>query len=189
MTPREFIFEYLQADQDTGAGSYEKMVSCIETINWEEVKLYILKMRYFYFLRTSYWFIISSEVKRRAGWKCPCGGRENLQVHHTDSGNDFHGSEHILLAGGETRGLICLCGKCHDKIHVPSVKRAEKKRQRNNRKEKIVIQLPYYPERISESEITGSSSVLIRKMLEELEHERKVMIDRTLYEGWKIQRV
>lgn len=189
MTPQEFIFEYLKADQDTGAGSYEKMLSVIKTIDWEEVKPHVLKMRYFYFLRTSYWLIISTEVKRRAGWKCSCGGRENLQVHHTDKGNEFHGSEHTLLEGGETKELVCLCGKCHDKIHGPSIKEAEKKRQRIGRKEKILAQLPYYPNRISEREIVGSSSVLIRKILEELEHDRKITIDRTVYEGWKVRRL
>ncbi len=99
MTPSEFVFEYLKADQDTGAGSYEKMLSIIKTLDWSEVKTHILKLRYFYFLRTSYWLIISDEVKRRAKWTCSCGCRENLQVHHTDEGDDHHGEEHVLIEG------------------------------------------------------------------------------------------
>jgi len=183
MTPDEFIFEYLKADQDTGSGSYEKMVSFITGTEWEKVKSHILKLRYFYFLKTSYWQIISAEVKRRANWRCSCGRRESLQVHHTEEGNKRHGEEHLIL-----EKLECLCGKCHDSLHEKTVKVAEKKRQRNNRKEQILVQLPFYPKNIDEMNISGSSSTLTRKLLEELEHDKKVIIDRNLYEGWKIHR-
>lgn len=189
MTPDEFIFEYLKADQDTGAGSYEKMLAEIKTLNWEQVKPVVIKLRYFYFLKTSYWMIISSEVKRRAGWKCSCGGRESLQVHHLEEGNVNHGQEHLLLEDGKVRGLECICGKCHEKSHGTAVKDAEKKRQRDGRKEAILAQLPVYPGRIAEESISGSSFVLTRKLLEELEHERKVIIERKLYDGWKIHKV
>jgi hypothetical protein len=189
MTPDEFIFEYLKADQDTGAGSYETMLAEAKTLDWQPVKDAILKLRYFYFLRTSYWLIISNEVKRRAGWKCTCGRRENLQVHHLDEGNTSHGEEHLLLVDGKVKGLECICGKCHERLHGIAVKDKEKKRQRDNRKENILVQLPYYPGRVAEESISGSSFVLTRKLLEELEHERKIMIDRRLYDGWKIHRL
>ena len=182
MTLEEFIFEYLKAEQDTGAGSYETMLSHIQSLNWEVVKSHIVKLKYFYFLRTSYWLIISQEVKRRAGFKCSCGCRENLQVHHTEEGNKHHGEEHLLI------GLTCICGKCHDGIHNVSIKDAEKKRQRNDRKEKILSQLPSYPLRIPEANISGSSATLTRKLLEELEHDRKIIIERNVYEGWLIHR-
>lgn len=182
MTSQEFIFEYFLADQDTGAGTYEKMVGIIDSLNWEEVKPYILKLKYFYFLRTSYWLIISQEIKRRANFRCSCGHRESLQVHHTEEGNIHHGEEHLL------KGLVCVCGDCHDEIHNVSIKDAEKKRQRSNKKEKILVQLPLYPNRIAEEDISGSSFTLTRKMLEELEHENKVIIERNLYEGWYVHR-
>lgn len=187
MTPDEFIFEYLKADQDTGAGSYEKMISFINDLDWEKVKSYILKLQYFYFLKTSYWQIISAEVKRRANWRCSCGRRESLQVHHTEEGNKHHGEEHILLIGG-VRGLVCLCSKCHDTTHNVSVKDAEKKRQRNKRKEQILAQLPFYPKQIDEMSISGSSFTLTRKLLIELEHDKQIIVDRNLYEGWKVYR-
>lgn len=183
MTPDEFIFEYLKADQDTGAGSYEKMVSFIKDLEWEKVKSYILKLRYFYFLKSSYWRIISEEVKRRAGRKCSCGCRENLQVHHGNEENNHHGEEHLII-----EKLQCLCGKCHDTLHEKSTKTAEKNRQRNNRKEQILVQLPFYPKRVDEMNISGSSFTLTRKLLEELEHDKKIIIDRNLYDGWKIHR-
>lgn len=183
MTPDEFVFEYLKADQDTGAGSYEKMVSFINHLDWEKVKPHILKLRYFYFLRTSYWQIISAEVKRRANWRCSCGGRENLQVHHGDEGNKHHGEEHLIL-----EKLTCLCGKCHDAIHGKSVKTAEKSRQRNNRKKQILTQLPFYPKKVDEMSISGSSFTLTRKLLEELEHDKQIIIDRNIYGGWKVYR-
>lgn len=185
MTPNEFIFEYLKADQDTGAGSYETMVLNIQTLDWELVKPYILKLKYFYFLRTSYWLIISAEVKRRSGWKCACGCREGLQVHHTNEANAHHGEEHAFLST-----LKCICEKCHSKIHPnTSVKKSEKKRARDNRKDQILDQLPQYPHRIPEESISGSSFNLTRKLLEELEHERKVSINRNLYNGWTIHRL
>jgi len=191
MTPKEFVFEYLEADQDTGAGSYEKMVSEIRTLDWETVKPYILKLKYFYFLKTAYWMIISSEVKRRQNWRCTaCLGRVGLQVHHLEEGTANHGQEHELLYGGLLRGLRCLCAKCHEKEHpTASVKSVEKKRQRNLRKENILVQLPSYPARIAEENISGSSFVLTRDLLEELEKDRKIVIERLLYDGWKIHRV
>lgn len=187
MTPTEFIFEYLKADQDTGSGSYAKMCSIIQTLDWNEIKPVILKLRYFYFLKTSYWRIISDEVKRRANWRCTCGCRESLQVHHTEEGNKHHGEEHTLLTDG-VRGLVCLCSKCHDTTHDVSVKDSEKKRQRNQRKEQILIQLPFYPKRVDELSISGSSTSLTRKLLEELEHDKMVIIDKNIYSGWKVHR-
>ena len=184
MTPEEFIFEYLTADQDTGAGSYEKMVSLAKDIDWEKVKQHILKLRYFYFLKTSYWMIISAEIKRRANWRCSCGKREGLQVHHTEEANTHHGEEHLFMSS-----LVCICEKCHRKTHpAASVKVSEKKRQRNQKKETLLTQLPFYPITANEETLSGSSIGLTRKLLEELEHERKVVITRTLYEGWKIHR-
>jgi hypothetical protein len=183
MTPEEFIFEYFRADQDTGSGSYEKMVSIIDTIDWSKVKPYILKLKYFYFLRTSYWLILSHEIKRRANWRCACGCRENLQVHHTEEGNKYHGEEHLL------RGLVCLCKKCHQGLHGTSVKLSEKRRRRDNKKDAIFSQIPLGPERIAESHITGSSFGLTRKLLEEMESERRIWIDRPLYDEWQIHRI
>lgn len=183
MTPEEFVFEYLRADQDTGAGSYEKMVSIIKDLDWEKVKPYILKLKYFYYLRTSLWRIISEEIKRRANWKCSCGCRENLQVHHTEEGNAHHGEEHLLI------GLVCLCKKCHQSLHGSSVKIAEKRRHRDNKKESILTQIPLGPQRIPESNITGSSFGLTRKLLEEMESERRVWIDRPIYDEWQVHRI
>lgn len=182
MTPEEFVFEYLRADQDTGAGSYDKMMGEPQYLDWDKIKPHILKLKYFYFLRTSYWLIISQEIKRRANWKCVCGCRENLQVHHTEEGDTYHGEEHLL------KGLVCLCRKCHQNLHGTSVKILEKKRHRNNQKEEILTQLSFYPSKVDEENISGSSFNLTRKLLVELEHERKVVIERNLYDGWKIHR-
>lgn len=183
MSSNEFIFEYLKADQDTGAGSYEKMVAIINTLDWGEVKSYILNLKYFYFLKSSYWAIISHEIKRQANWKCSCGCREGLQTHHTEEGNNHHGEEHLL------QGLVCLCKKCHEGLHGTSIKVAEKKRQRDNKKEDILSQIPLGPLKIAESSITGSSFGLTRKFLEEMESERRVWIDRPLYDEWQVHRI
>ena len=188
MTPEEnFIQEYFKYDQDTGSGSYEKLLSDTTPLDWSKIKEYILSIKYFHFLKSSYWRIISEEIKRRAGRKCICGCRESLQVHHTEKGDEHHGEEHILLVN-DVRGLVCLCNKCHDIIHDVSIKDSEKKRQRNHRKEQILVQLPFYPKRIDELSISGSSTSLTRKLLEELEHDKMVIIDKDLYNGWRVHR-
>lgn len=186
MKSDDFIYEYLKCDRDTSDGSYEKLLDAIKEIDdWETVKQYIIKLKYFYYLRTSLWRIISEEIKRRAKWICACGCRENLQVHHTEEGNAHHGEEHLFLSA-----LVCVCQKCHQKKHpIASVKLAEKKRRRNLRKENILTQLPSYPDRVAEENISGSSFVLTRDLLEELEKDRKIVIERLLYDGWKIHRV
>ena len=153
MRSDDFIYEYLNCDRETGAGSYEKLLDAIKEVDdWGKVKQYILKLKYFYYLRTSLWRIISEEIKRRANWKCSCGCRENLQVHHTEEGNDHHGEEHLM------QGLVCLCKKCHEGLHGTSVKASEKKRQRDNKKEDILIQIPFGPARVSESNSQGLHS-------------------------------
>ena len=49
-------------------------------------------MSYGDFLRTPYWDAISTEVKRKNGWRCGlCGGYGVLNVHHRDYKN--HGYE------------------------------------------------------------------------------------------------
>jgi hypothetical protein len=188
MTPEEnFIQEYFRFDLETGAGSYEKLLLESKSLNWLKVKEYILSIKYFYFLKSSYWRIISEETKRRANWKCVCGCRESLQVHHTEEGDKHHGEEHFLLVGG-IRGLVCLCNKCHGGIHNVSAKESEKKRHRNQRKEKILVQLPLYPNRVNETSISGSSINLTRKLLEEMEHDKLVILDKDVYRGWLVHR-
>lgn len=179
-----FIQEYFKYDQDTGAGSYEKMLLDTKLLDWNKIKLHILNLKYFYFLKSSYWSIISHEIKRRANWRCSCGCRESLQTHHLSY--EHHGEEHLYMEDFQV-----LCNKCHQGgIHKEnvSIKIAEKKRQRNNKKEEILSQLSFYPTRIAEGDISGSSFRLIRKLLEELEHDRKIVIERNVYDGWRIHR-
>jgi hypothetical protein len=84
--------------------------------------------------------------------------------------------------------LVCLCRKCHRDLHGTSVKVAEEKRHRSNKKEDILTQIPFGPSRISESNITGSSFGLTRKLLGEMESERRIWIDRPLYDEWQVHR-
>ncbi len=184
MTSEEnFIQEYFHFDLDTGKGSYEKLFLDVNQLDCSKVKEHILSVKYFYFLKSSYWRIISEEIKRRANWRCACGCRENLQVHHTKEGDKHHGEEHLLI------GLVCLCKKCHQNLHGTPIKVAEKKRQRSNRKEELLAQIPVGPLRIPESNITGSSFGLTRKLLEEMESERRIWIDRPLYDEWQVHRI
>ena len=102
-----FIYEYFKCDRDTGDGSYEKLLDAIKEVDdWENVKQYILRLKYFYYLKTSLWRIISEEIKCRTNWKCSCGCRENLQVHHTM----ILGQQFVLKQYGHTWNLIVQSG-------------------------------------------------------------------------------
>lgn len=77
----------------------------------DEVKSIISQMDYSDFLRTPYWKAIALYVKERDGKRCSiCGATKTLQVHHLTYNN--HGDElhHI-------EDLICVCEKCHEKLH------------------------------------------------------------------------
>lgn len=180
MTTNEFLETYFQWDGDSGAGSLAKMTAEIETLDWGIVEKHILEMSYFEFLKSLYWRIVSDEVKRRAHYKCACGCRSELQVHHTKTAT--HGLEHTL------EGLVCNCKKCHALTHKDLVdrKEVERKRKREQQKVNLMAQIPIYPHSVRESELSGSSIPVIQHYLGELENERKVFIERNIYEGNRI---
>ena len=180
MTTNEFLDTYFQWDGDSGGGSLSKMIVEIESLDWNIIKDHISKMSYFDFLKSLYWRIISDEVKRKIGYKCSCGCRHDLQVHHTVEA--IHGNEHTL------KGLVCLCQKCHALTHkgLVDTKDAERKRKREKRKTDIIMQIPEYPLSINENDLSGSSVPTIQHYLVELENEKRVFIKRNIYEGNRI---
>lgn len=180
MTTNEFLEKYFQWDGESGAGSLSKMLAEIALLNWDVVQIQISKMSYFDFLKSLYWRIISDEVKRQADYKCSCGCRSELQVHHTKEA--VHGSEHML------KGLVCLCRKCHASTHKELVdtKEAERKRKREQQKASLLSQIPIYPHSVNENDLSGSSAPVIQHYLTELENERKIFIERNIYEGNRI---
>ena len=107
---------YLADYADGGPVSFDLMVAVIgnnsmadwpEIIDWERD----WEREYQWFLRTRYWFIISCEVKSRAGGRCSiCGKNKHLQTHHRSY--EHHWDEHRHF-----EDLICLCSGCHGKFH------------------------------------------------------------------------
>ena len=182
MTPEEsFIQEYLVFDQDLSHESFEKMIETINTLKWELVEKHILRLNYYNYLKTSLWRIVSEEVKRRNNHRCSqCGSREKLQVHHTNY--NIHGKEHTLVS------LLCLCNKCHQAQHqeIVTARAQEIRRSKNQKKSDILEQIQTYPYSTSEDELSGSF-MANRKLLEELERENKIVINKNVYTGWTIR--
>ena len=62
------------------------------------------------FLKSIYWKKIKEIVLNRDGYKCLCGDKEILHVHHSTYKNHFN--EHNNL-----QDLQTLCADCHYKLH------------------------------------------------------------------------
>lgn len=83
-------------------------------VNWDDIENIIKDMDYKDFLSTLYWKAISSEKKRKVGFRCQlCGNKNKLEVHHRTYTR--HGKEHICAV--MNTDLIVLCDKCHKKFH------------------------------------------------------------------------
>ena len=66
-------------------------------------------VEYSKYIRTKKWKTLASLVKEKAGNKCVfCGSEKKLVAHHHNYINLYNETE---------KDLICVCGKCHMKIH------------------------------------------------------------------------
>ena len=66
-------------------------------------------VEYSKYIRTKKWKTLASLVKEKAGNKCVfCGSEKRLVAHHHNYINLYNETE---------KDLICVCGKCHYKIH------------------------------------------------------------------------
>ena len=66
-------------------------------------------VEYSKYIRTKKWKTLESLVKEKAGNKCVfCGSEKRLVAHHHNYINLYNETE---------KDLICVCGKCHMKIH------------------------------------------------------------------------
>lgn len=76
---------------------------------------YIKQMPYKDFLLTTYWKVISKEIKKNAQFRCIVCGKEGLlNVHHRTY--EHHGEELKYI----DKDLICLCENCHNLYHKNS---------------------------------------------------------------------
>lgn len=103
--------EYTESDYD----KFSRTLIILQSFTpyyYQRVADEIQHMPYKMFLMTPYWKLVSEDVKLRFNYTCKlCGSRENLQVHHITYDN--HGFEHKY----RHKDLICVCEKCHKKLH------------------------------------------------------------------------
>ena len=106
----QFSLEYIINDKTGGANPFAIWESILN-VNQDGLKLAILRLPYNVFLRTAYWFAVSTKVKSLAGMRCQvCNMPNQIQVHHRTY--DSHGEEHRNLYD-----LVVLCGDCHGLFH------------------------------------------------------------------------
>jgi len=87
----------------------------IQQVNADELGKILKFLKYPLFLRTPYWFAVSSVVKERAGNRCQmCNSPENTQAHHRTY--EHRGFEHLHMGD-----LVCVCEKCHKQHHKPEI--------------------------------------------------------------------
>lgn len=79
---------------------------------WSEDDIaYLRSLPYNTFLKTRYWRDVSAFVKNERGGVCEiCNSTTRVEVHHLSYSH--HGDEYHHLDD-----LICLCHKCHSKVH------------------------------------------------------------------------
>ena len=90
------------------SSTLRKWTKHIQDIHW----YYELhEMDYKEFLETDYRKKLSKEVKKNAGNKCQaCWSKKRLETHHSSYDNRW-------IEWKEIDDLVCLCHKCHEKIH------------------------------------------------------------------------
>lgn len=90
---------------------WEKIHYYANKTNWDVVLKHILGMKYYEFLKTPYWKLMSQKKKIEAGYKCQlCNSAEYVSVHHRNY--KYKGME--IYNMGE---LVVLCDNCHKKHH------------------------------------------------------------------------
>lgn len=83
----------------------------IRAVDQDQLLWKIRRMPYTDFLRTLYWFAVSSVAKSKAGMRCQtCNETAMISAHHRTY--DCHGREHVSL-----NDLTCLCDPCHKLFH------------------------------------------------------------------------
>jgi hypothetical protein len=106
----QFSLEYVISHR-TGGANYTAIFESLPYLNQEALKWAIIKIPYVTFLKTSYWFAVSSVAKARAGMRCQvCNSGQVIQVHHRTYDN--HGAEHLHMVD-----LVVLCDNCHGLFH------------------------------------------------------------------------
>ena len=108
---RYFLDKYLSPGKREEGLNFVQMMKDARWADKRVLEDTIRHMDYSAFLHTSYWRLVSWQVKVNAGWRCDkCGRRDNLVAHHEDY--RVHGRELFHVDH-----MVCLCQQCHDKVH------------------------------------------------------------------------
>jgi len=84
----------------------------------------INKLSYSEFLKSAYWFAVSTVVKARAGMRCQvCNSVNGIGAHHRTY--SIHGREHLNMGD-----LTALCSNCHGLFHGHITSHRERHRQK-----------------------------------------------------------
>lgn len=107
---RQFSLDYVLSFRTGGANPFAIFES-LQYLSQDGLRWAIVKIPYHSFLKTAYWFAVSSVAKSRAGMRCQvCNSGTGIQVHHRTYDN--HGCEHSNMMD-----LVVLCSNCHGLFH------------------------------------------------------------------------
>lgn len=123
--------DYIVSPKTNGANPF-LIFQSLSDFDSELLACRIKTMSYREFLKTAYWFGVSSKAKSNAGMRCQvCNSGQQLNVHHRTY--DTHGYEHENMFD-----LVVLCGGCHGLFHghrepdyTPSVVRSGKRKRQS----------------------------------------------------------
>ena len=102
--------EYVIANRTNGANPF-KIFESLSKLDADSLAYAIKRMPYDQFLKSAYWFAVSSVAKSRAGMRCQiCNSFKKLSVHHRTY--DTHGKEHLNMMD-----LVVLDENCHGLFH------------------------------------------------------------------------
>lgn len=106
---------YIQTKGKSGYGSPTKAKNAIDSdlIPYnEEIAKELKNMNYQDFLKTDYWWAVSSYIRYRANYSCSLCSKMSSKTHIHHKTYEHRGKEHIYQDD-----LICLCEDCHSKQH------------------------------------------------------------------------
>jgi len=115
-----YIQNYLSPDKEWKANikPRDRWKAISTATQWDnyvylkEIIAHIQNMEYHDFLKTPYWKTVAQHVLYKSEYTCQqCDSKERLVVHHKTY--KHHGQEHLYWK----EDLICICTKCHEKIH------------------------------------------------------------------------
>ncbi len=125
--------DYIISNRTDGANPFRIFDASFQ-VDQERLCYSLKAMPYSQFLRTAYWFAVSSVAKSKAGMRCQvCNSKNNITTHHRTY--DTHGREHANMSD-----LVALCENCHGLFHghsstVPVIEQPPELKPKRERKQ------------------------------------------------------